>query len=161
MLVTAINGSAFLETLVVPKSLMTSTLDVAGSPCAKRGGLRSKFTIALQSRTKNRTAGYRNSTKISVDGKRLYADADGDGPIGVWNLANGQLLMTLEGHTARLSTLLLSRDGQRLYSTSDDKQIRAWDVETGACEMIMEDHKDLVGQRLASMPTPRASCPGS
>jgi len=54
-----------------------------------------------------------------------WASASGDNTIKIWNVASGDCVATLTGHTAAVSCLVKLRDG-RLASASDDKSIKVW-----------------------------------
>jgi WD40 repeat protein len=43
-------------------------------------------------------------------------------------------LLTLEGHSSCVSSVVFSHDSKKVASGSDDKTIRIWDAETGECE---------------------------
>ena len=64
------------------------------------------------------------------DGKQI-ASGDLDGRIWVWDVATGKDLLSLEGHTAKVSALAFSPDGKRIASASRDDTVRVWDVATG------------------------------
>ncbi len=49
-----------------------------------------------------------------------------DRTIRVWDLATGQSIATLEGHSARVWSVAFSPDGTRLASGSSDQTIRLW-----------------------------------
>ncbi|KAG6979752.1 Vegetative incompatibility protein HET-E-1 [Fusarium oxysporum f. sp. conglutinans] len=53
-------------------------------------------------------------------------------------------LLTLEGHSGRISSVVFSHDSTNLASASIDKTIRIWNAETGDCEQVLEGHSDLV-----------------
>ncbi len=70
---------------------------------------------------------------ISPDGKRLAAAGSGDSeskhyPVKLWDIATGQELANLKGHTAPLHSLAFSADGRTLASAGDDNFIKLWDV---------------------------------
>ncbi|KAF3763158.1 hypothetical protein M406DRAFT_84049 [Cryphonectria parasitica EP155] len=67
-------------------------------------------------------------------------------------------ISTLEGHSARVSSIAFSPDGQHIASGSDDRTIKIWNAESGACISTLEGHSDWVrciafspdGQHIAS-----------
>jgi WD40 repeat protein len=73
----------------------------------------------------------------------------------------GPLIRTLEGHTASVSAVAITPDGQRAVSASDDCTLRIWDLASGATLRTLEGHTHWViavaitpdGQRAVS-----ASC---
>ncbi|KAI1758442.1 WD40-repeat-containing domain protein [Xylaria castorea] len=83
---------------------------------------------------------------FSTDGKSLIlssTQASGIPPrssIQVRNAMTGQVERMLEGHSNRISTIALSRNGNMLASGSHDKTIRIWDMITGRTESILEGH---------------------
>ena len=65
------------------------------------------------------------------DGKRL-ASAGRDRAIWLWDLATGQEVARLEGHTNYVFSLAFSPDGNSLVSGSGDGTVRIWDTEPPA-----------------------------
>ncbi|EXL66214.1 hypothetical protein FOPG_17596 [Fusarium oxysporum f. sp. conglutinans race 2 54008] len=53
-------------------------------------------------------------------------------------------LLTLEGHSDVVNSVVFSHDSMKLASASDDKTVRIWNVETGDCERVIEGHSDEV-----------------
>ncbi|KAM0361993.1 hypothetical protein ACHAPK_011589 [Fusarium culmorum] len=53
-------------------------------------------------------------------------------------------LLTLEGHSDMVNSVVFSHDSTKLASASDDKTIRIWNAETGDCERVLEGHGDEV-----------------
>ncbi|MCL2848535.1 MAG: pentapeptide repeat-containing protein [Micrococcales bacterium] len=69
-------------------------------------------------------------TKVVTNwGKK--SDHSGD-LAAVWDVATGERLVTLEGHTSCLSGACFDRSGTRLVTSSWDGTARVWDVATGA-----------------------------
>ena len=71
-----------------------------------------------------------HSAAVTDDGKRL-AVGGSDSLITVWDVAEGEKLFTLEGHTGAILGLAFSPDGKRLVSGGIDRILRVWDMETG------------------------------
>ncbi|MBD1808491.1 NACHT domain-containing protein [Microcoleus sp. FACHB-SPT15] len=81
------------------------------------------------------------AVEFSPDGK-LLATSDVIGQIRLWQVADGQQLMTFQGHSDWISSIAFSPDGKLLASsgTSDDPTIKLWDVNTGQCVKILQGH---------------------
>jgi eukaryotic-like serine/threonine-protein kinase len=58
----------------------------------------------------------------------------------VWDALTGQPVHTLEGHSAPVTSLAFSLDGQRILSASDDCTLKLWDVETGEETLTLKGH---------------------
>ena len=63
---------------------------------------------------------------FSPDGRRL-ASGSLEGTVKVWDVATGQLLRTLTGHTSGVTSVAFSPDGRRLASSSLGGVIKVWD----------------------------------
>ncbi len=94
---------------------------------------------------------------FSPDGQR-FATGEADGQIRIWNTVDGQLLLTLTGHTNSIRSLSFSPDGVLLASGSADHTVRLWNANLGQCLKVLSGHCHLVlsvawnpnGQTLAS-----------
>jgi WD40 repeat protein len=71
-----------------------------------------------------------NNVAIAPNG-HLVATAGGDKVIRLFNLETGELLMTLQGHTAEVTALAFTPDSQGLFSGSFDQTARCWDIASG------------------------------
>lgn len=82
--------------------------------------------------------------------KRLATSAWGT--LHVWDLTTGQELQPTEGHTAAVSAVTVSPDGQTVVSASrNDRSIRWWDVRTGRqIEALTDALADFVGLSLSA-----------
>ena len=67
---------------------------------------------------------------ITPDGKSLAA-AMADNSVLIYDVATGSLKNTLVGHSGRVRDVVF-RDDKTLFSCSNDRQVVAWDVKTGA-----------------------------
>jgi len=68
--------------------------------------------------------------RFSPDGGRL-ATCSGDMSIKVFQLPQGNLLKTLEGHTHHVLDIAWQADGRLLASAGADRKVRLWEYESG------------------------------
>jgi WD40 repeat protein len=52
--------------------------------------------------------------------------------VNVWNVAAGEMVAALAGHTDRVFSVVWSPDGNQLATTSADDTVRVWDAASGA-----------------------------
>lgn len=71
------------------------------------------------------------SASTSSDGKLSLGDRSVDPTIKLWEVATGDEVRTLRGHTFYVYSVAFSPDGKRLASGSRDETVRLWDVATG------------------------------
>ena len=64
---------------------------------------------------------------------RRALSGSADHTLRLWDLATGETLRTLEGHTRGVSAVAVLADGSRALSGSWDDTLRLWDLATGEC----------------------------
>lgn len=67
------------------------------------------------------------NTVVFLDGDKSVAAGDHKGRIHIWNVADGKILGTLEGHQMGITQIAVSPDQSRLLSASIDQSMRLWD----------------------------------
>jgi WD40 repeat protein len=72
---------------------------------------------------------YVRDTAFSPDGK-ILALATQSGGVQLWDVATGELLAKLKGHSGPVSTVVFALDGRTLVSGSYDQTVRLWNVAT-------------------------------
>lgn len=78
----------------------------------------------------------------SPDGKILASSGSSDGTIQLWDVAHGEHIRTLKGHTDTVKTLAFSPDGKILVSGSSDDTLRKWDTSTGSMLRKLAGHSN-------------------
>jgi len=89
------------------------------------------------------TFGSLPSVAFSPDGK-LLAAGDANGEIRLWQVVDGQPLLTCQGHNNWVNSVAFSPNGQRFASGGEDQTVRIWDVGTGQCLNILQGHTNRV-----------------
>jgi hypothetical protein len=88
-----------------------------------------------------------NAVVFTQDGSRLFA-ASGQpglsGEVHQWNVADGKLLQTFNGHKDAIYSTALSPDDKILATGSYDQKIKLWDVETGKELKTLSGHNGCV-----------------
>ncbi len=83
---------------------------------------------------------------FTPDGNRLAAaggEPAREGEIKIWDVGTGNLIRTLHGHKDCIYSIAISPDGKWLASSSYDKMIMVWNLETGE-PRTFKDHIDAV-----------------
>ena len=69
---------------------------------------------------------------VTPDGRRAVSGSD-DETLKVWDLEQGAVLTTLEGHGAGVMAVAVTPDGRRAVSGSYDHTLKVWDLERARC----------------------------
>lgn len=72
-----------------------------------------------------------------------FASGAGDRTIKIWDLASGQLKLTLTGHISTVRGLAVSPRHPYMFSCGEDKMVKCWDLETN--KVIRHYHGHLSG----------------
>lgn len=72
-----------------------------------------------------------------------FASGAGDRTIKIWDLASGDLKLTLTGHISTVRGLAVSPRHPYLFSCAEDKKVKCWDLETN--KVIRDYHGHLSG----------------
>ncbi|GAM87885.1 hypothetical protein ANO11243_059130 [Dothideomycetidae sp. 11243] len=89
--------------------------------------------------------GHHNSVRaIAAHGDTLVSGSY-DFTVRVWRISNGEMVHRLQGHTAKVYSVVLDHERGRCISGSMDTMVRVWSLETGVCLMNLEGHNSLVG----------------
>jgi pleiotropic regulator 1 len=76
-------------------------------------------------------------------GNKWFASGAGDRTIKIWDLATGNLRLTLTGHISTVRGLAVSPRHPYLFSCGEDKMVKCWDLETN--KVIRHYHGHLSG----------------
>ncbi|AUS99286.1 serine/threonine protein kinase [Nostoc sp. CENA543] len=98
------------------------------------------------------------SVAFSPDG-RTIASGSSDETIKIWNLATGQEISTLNGHSDSVK-VAFSPDGRNIASGSSDKTIKIWNLATGQEIRTLNGHSHSV-RSVAISPDGRTLASGS
>ena len=97
---------------------------------------------------------------MSSDGRTL-ASGSRDKTIKIWNLATGELIRTLSGHSENVLSVAMSSDGRTLASGGGyDKTIKIWNLATGQLIRTLSGHFENVWS-VAISPDGRTLASGS
>jgi WD40 repeat protein len=74
----------------------------------------------------------------------LVAAGGFDDAITVWDVATGQVLQMLRGHTDRIYKVVFAPDGERIVSGSKDGTTRVWSTRNWRSLVVLRSHTDRV-----------------
>lgn len=84
---------------------------------------------------------WRGGLDFSPDDSRLVSGGV-DGTARVWDVATGERLLTLTGHTGPVEDVAYTPDGRRVVTASSDGTVRIWDADTGEMHVVLSGHAD-------------------
>ncbi|MEH2108185.1 NB-ARC domain-containing protein [Nostoc sp.] len=90
------------------------------------------------------TLGGMFSVAFSPNGK-LIATGDTNGEIHLYQVANGEQLLTCKGHSGWIWSVTFSPDGQIIASGCNDQTIKLWDASTGQCLQTLKGYSNGFG----------------
>lgn len=76
---------------------------------------------------------------VSANYQRALAVVDGR-TIQVWNVANGEIIAELRGHTGMIYSLGIDARGRIAVSTGADSSVRVWDLDSGQQRFVLTGH---------------------
>ena len=97
---------------------------------------------------------FRSGNQVATlpDGRAL--SASGDGTLRLWDVASGECLRALEGHSGSVTYIAALPEG-RVLSASDYNTLRLWDLASGECLRVLEGHSFWV-RHVMPLPDERA-----
>jgi WD40 repeat protein len=96
---------------------------------------------------------------ISADSKTLVTGG-ADKTIRTWDLATGQLEMSLKADSGRIIAIAVSPDGKTVVTGSGDRTVKIWSLVTGKRQATLKGHTDAVTS-VAITPDQRTVVSGS
>jgi WD40 repeat protein len=78
------------------------------------------------------------------DNGKLLATGDVNGEIHLWQIDNGQAVLSCKGHAGWVHSISFSPNGKMLCSASSDHTVKLWDVFDGSCLKTLTGHHQRV-----------------
>ncbi|KAK3363884.1 WD40-repeat-containing domain protein [Lasiosphaeria hispida] len=124
---------------------------IEGIPSRPNAGPGGANSSALLIRVISGYLGWVRALAVEPDNK-WFASGAGDRTIKIWDLATGNLKLTLTGHISTVRGLAISPRHPYIFSYAEDKMVKCWDLETN--KVIRHYHSHLSGvYALALHPT--------
>ncbi|KAK5451575.1 SCF ubiquitin ligase complex subunit cdc4 [Exophiala xenobiotica] len=89
--------------------------------------------------------GHQHSVRAIAAHADTLVSGSYDCTVRVWKISTGETIHRLQGHTAKVYSVVLDHDRNRCISGSMDNMVRIWDLNTGSLKYTLEGHTSLVG----------------
>ncbi len=89
--------------------------------------------------------GHQHSVRAIAAHADTLVSGSYDCTVRVWKISTGETIHRLQGHTAKVYSVVLDHDRNRCISGSMDNMVRIWDLHTGSLKYTLEGHTSLVG----------------
>ncbi len=80
-----------------------------------------------------------SAVAVTPDGRHVVSGSE-DNTLRVWDLASGETVRTLSGHTDAVMAVAVTPDGRQAVSGSGDKTLRVWDLASGETVRTLSGH---------------------
>jgi len=90
-------------------------------------------------------SGHHNSVRAIAAHADTLISGSYDFSVRVWRISTGEMVHRLQGHSAKVYSVVLDHERGRCISGSLDSLVKVWSLETGMCLFNLEGHTSLVG----------------
>lgn len=80
---------------------------------------------------------------VSPDGAYVISVIDNH-TMRLWASTDGENLAILQGHSARINSVVFSLNNQFIASGSSDRTLRIWSSDSGSCLQVIQGHHDTI-----------------
>lgn len=89
--------------------------------------------------------GHQHSVRAMAAHADTLVSGSYDSSVRVWKISTGETVHRLQGHTAKVYSVVLDHERNRCISGSMDNMVRIWSLDTGSLIYTLEGHSSLVG----------------
>lgn len=89
--------------------------------------------------------GHQHSVRAMAAHADTLVSGSYDSTVRVWKISTGETSYRLQGHTAKVYSVVLDHVRNRCISGSMDNMVRIWSLDTGSLIYTLEGHSSLVG----------------